>query len=152
MADEIIPPYPNLRVAELSFHLLTPSLSHLHNASKEALLEAIEADEMGPYYRSFYETPNITLNALASPRIPQSPRLARAQLEGGPLGIRDEAFLARLDAKNKEQLEKLEEKIKEAEKTEGESEIAEAWRAKAAYLTRIGEKVGLRHTRANKYH
>lgn len=145
MADEVIPPYPNLRVAELSFHLLTSSLSHLHDASKETLLEAIKTDEMGPYYRSFYETPNITLNALASPRIPQSPRLARAQLEGGPLGIRDEALLTSLEEKNKEQLEKLEEKIQEAEKIEGESEIAEAWRAKAAYLTRIGEKVSLNH-------
>lgn len=95
---------------------------------------------MGPYYRSLYETPTITMNPLASPRIPQSPRLARAQLEAGPLGRRDDTLLAELDAQNAKTLNELEEKIQEAEKTEGESEIGEAWRAKAMYLTRIGEK------------
>jgi len=141
MADEVIPPYPNLDVAELSYRLLTPSLSHLHGAAQASLLEAIKADEMGPYYRSLYDTPNITINALASPRIPQSPRLARAQLESGPLGRRNDTLLAQLDETNQKTLDEFEEKIKEAEKTEGESEIGEAWRAKALYLTRIGEKV-----------
>jgi len=142
MADEIIAPYPNLDVAELSYRLLTPSLSHLHDEAQASLLEAIKADEMGPYYRSLYDTPNITINPLASPRIPQSPRLARAQLESGPLGRRDDALLAQLDEQNQKTLNGFDEKIKEAEKTEGESEIGEAWRAKALYLTRIGEKVG----------
>ncbi|PVF98236.1 putative RPN7-subunit of the regulatory particle of the proteasome [Serendipita vermifera] len=140
MADEVIPPYPNLSVSELGYQLLTPSLSHIHSAAQSSLLEAIKADEMGPYYRSLYETPSITINPLASPRIPQSPRLARAQLEAGPLGRRDESLLAQLDDQNQKTLKTLEEKIEEAEKTEGESEIAEAWRAKAMYLTRIGEK------------
>lgn len=142
MADEVISPYPNLDVAELSYRLLTPSLSHLHGEAQASLLEAIKADEMGPYYRSLYDTPNITINPLASPRIPQSPRLARAQLESGPLGRRDDTLLAKLDEENQKTLNGFDEKIKEAEKTEGESEIGEAWRAKALYLTRIGEKVG----------
>lgn len=129
-----------LDVAEHSYRLLTPSLSHCHAQAKTSLLEAIKADEMGPYYRSLYDTPNITINPLASPRIPQSPRLARAQLESGPLGRRDDSLLAQLDEQNQKTLDGFEEKIKEAEKTEGESEIAEAWRAKANYLTRIGEK------------
>lgn len=141
MADEVIPAYPNLEVAELSYRLLTSSLSHLHDASQTALLEAIKADQMGPYYRSLYDTPNITVNPLSSPRIPQSPRLARAQLESGPLGRRDDELLAQLDEQCKKELDSLEEKIQEAEKMEGESEIGEAWRAKAMYLTRIGEKV-----------
>jgi 26S proteasome regulatory subunit N7 len=141
MADEVIPPYPNLAVSEFSYQLLAPTLSHIHDAAQSSLLEAIKADEMGPYYRSLYETPSITINPLTSPRLPQSPRLARAQLEAGPLGRRDESLLAQLDDQNQKTLKTLEEKIEEAEKQEGESEIAEAWRAKAMYLTRIGEKV-----------
>ena len=151
MADEVIPPYPNLDVAEHSYRLLTPSLSHLHSQAQASLLEAIKADEMGPYYRSLYDTPNITINPLASPRIPQSPRLARAQLESGPLGRRDDTLLAELDEQNQKTLEGFEEKIKEAEKTEGESEIGEAWRAKANYLTRIGEKVRTAYRELNIY-
>lgn len=136
----MIPAYPNLEVAELSYRLLAPSLSHLHDVSQAALLKAIKADHMGPYYRSLYDTPNITINLLSSPRLPPSPRLARAQLESGPLGRRDDELLTQLDAQCKKELDALEEKIQEAEKMEGESEIGEAWRAKAMYLTRIGEK------------
>ncbi|KAG8802240.1 hypothetical protein FRC16_010135 [Serendipita sp. 398] len=150
MADETIPPYPNLSVAELSYRLLASSLAHLHHTSQVALLDAIKADEMGPYYRSLYETPSITINPLASPRLPQSPRLMRAQLEAGPLGRRDETLQAELDDKNTKELAKLEERIEEAEKTEGESEIAEAWRAKAMYLTRIGEKASEKAIEAQK--
>lgn len=92
---------------------------------------------MGPYYRSLYDSPPSSTNM----GVPQSPRLARAQLEGSSLGRKDEAFLAILEKKNKEQLEELDKKIEEAETMEGESEIAEGLRLKAMYLTRIGEKV-----------
>lgn len=51
------------------------------------------------------------------------------------------ALVKRLEDKNKAELEALDQKLKAAEETEGETEISEALRAKASYLTKIGEKV-----------
>lgn len=51
------------------------------------------------------------------------------------------ALLEKLETKNKAALEELETKLAEAEKTEGETEISDALRAKANYLTKIGDKV-----------
>ena len=49
--------------------------------------------------------------------------------------------LAKLEAANQKELEILETRLAEAEKTEGETEISDALRAKASYLTKIGDKV-----------
>jgi 26S proteasome regulatory subunit N7 len=46
-----------------------------------------------------------------------------------------------MEQTNKDELEKLDERLKEAETTEGESEISDALKARANYLTRIGDKV-----------
>lgn len=51
------------------------------------------------------------------------------------------ALLEKLEAKNKTALEEIETKLTEAEKIEGETEISDALRAKANYLTKIGNKV-----------
>jgi 26S proteasome regulatory subunit N7 len=53
----------------------------------------------------------------------------------------DSALLEEMETKNKEQLVKLDERLAEAEKTEGESEISDALRAKADFYTRIGDRV-----------
>jgi len=53
----------------------------------------------------------------------------------------DPALLETMEKANKEELEKLDERLAEAEKTEGESEISDALKARANYLTRIGDKV-----------
>jgi hypothetical protein len=53
----------------------------------------------------------------------------------------DKALLATLEKANEEELKKLDERLAEAEKTEGESEISDALKARANYLTRIGDKV-----------
>lgn len=52
----------------------------------------------------------------------------------------DQALLDSMEKENTEELQKIEDRLAEAEKTEGESEIADALRAKATYLTRIGDK------------
>jgi hypothetical protein len=52
-----------------------------------------------------------------------------------------QALLERLEAKNKPTLEAIATKLEEAEKTEGETEISDALREKANYLTKIGDKV-----------
>ena len=53
----------------------------------------------------------------------------------------DTALLERMEKSNAEELKKLDERLEEAEKTEGETEIADALKARATYLTRIGDKV-----------
>ena len=46
-----------------------------------------------------------------------------------------------MEKENKDELDKIEERLEEAKKTEGETDIADALRARANYLTRIGDKV-----------
>ncbi len=46
-----------------------------------------------------------------------------------------------MEKSNAEELQKLDDRLAEAEKQEGESEISDALRARANYLTRIGDKV-----------
>ena len=53
----------------------------------------------------------------------------------------DQALLDTMEQQNKDELQKIEDRLAEAEKQEGESEISDALRAKATYLTRIGDKV-----------
>lgn len=55
----------------------------------------------------------------------------------------DAALLTKMEDANKTELEKIEQRLEEAKKTEGETEIGDALKAKATYLTRIGEKVRL---------
>ena len=49
-----------------------------------------------------------------------------------------------LEKANKEELEKLDERLSEAQQTEGESDIADALRARANHFTTIGDKVRAR--------
>lgn len=115
MADENVLPIPNLALPQECFVLQQSSLSHLHDTARAALLRGIKADQMAPYYRLV-----VAANVL-------------------PL---DQSLLDKLENDNATELEGLDKVLKEAEETEGESDIADALRAKASYLTRIGEKVG----------
>jgi len=53
----------------------------------------------------------------------------------------DQAILDTMEQQNKDELQKIEDRLAEAEKQEGETEISDALRAKATYLTKIGDKV-----------
>lgn len=55
----------------------------------------------------------------------------------------DNALIEKMEKANKEELEKLDERLEEAKKTEGESEISDALKARANYFTKIGDKVRL---------
>jgi 26S proteasome regulatory subunit N7 len=81
--------------------------------------------EMGPYYRS--------ITSISDPS--SSSSSSTVALE------KDDALLKELEAKNAEELKKLDEKLAEAEKNEGETEISEALKARAFYFTKIGDKV-----------
>jgi 26S proteasome regulatory subunit N7 len=55
----------------------------------------------------------------------------------------DKSLLESLEKANEDELKTLDERLAEAEKTEGESEISDALKARANYLTRIGDKASL---------
>lgn len=52
----------------------------------------------------------------------------------------DSTILSSLESANEQELKRLDERLSDAEKTEGETEISDALKAKANYLTRIGDK------------
>ena len=53
----------------------------------------------------------------------------------------DSSLLATLEKSNEEELKRLDERLAAAEKTEGETEISDTLKARANYLTKIGDKV-----------
>lgn len=83
---------------------------------------------MAPYYRFITST--------SDPSTSTSPPTNTT----APLPF-DARLHEEMAAQNKAELEKLDARLAEAEKTEGESEIADALRARATYLTKIGDKV-----------
>ncbi|KAG9310573.1 26S proteasome subunit RPN7-domain-containing protein [Chiua virens] len=105
----------NLTLPQHVFVLLSPSLKHLHNKARNELLDGIKADrlEMVPYYRLVTSS-----GALVS----------------------DATFLDEMEKANEEELNRLDEWLAEAEKTEGESEISDALKARANHLTRTGDR------------
>jgi 26S proteasome regulatory subunit N7 len=115
MADDIVLPIPNLDIPQYFFTLSTPSLSHLHENAEKQLQTAIQADQMAPYYKIVTSSSALKLKS-------------------------DPALLEQMEKTNKEELDKLDQRLAEAEKTEGESEISDALKARANYLTRIGDK------------
>ncbi|KIK38738.1 hypothetical protein CY34DRAFT_809038 [Suillus luteus UH-Slu-Lm8-n1] len=114
MAEEIIP-IPNLGLPQHLFTLISPTLAQLHDNARKQLLEGIKADKMAPYYKLV-----TSAGALTS----------------------DPALLESMEKDNEEELKKLDERLAEAEKQEGESEISDALKARANHLTRIGDKEG----------
>jgi 26S proteasome regulatory subunit N7 len=115
MAEDIVLPIPNLKLPEHLFVLSNPSFTTLHDNAREKLLEGIKADQMGAYYASLLSTSET-------------------------LVPKDEALLASMQKANEEELAKLDERLAEAEKTEGETDISDALRAKANFWTRVGDK------------
>jgi len=113
---EVVLPIPNLALPQYLFVLSSPSLSRLHDDARTQLLAGIEKDEMGTWYRSL-------TSSTANGTIPLN-----------------EELLTKLEATNTETLAKLDTRLKEAEETEGESEISDALKARANYLTKIGDK------------
>lgn len=116
MADDIVLPIPNLTLPQHLFTLASPSFAAQHDNARTQLIEAIKADHMAPYYKIITTTPNSPLKS-------------------------DPELLASMEKSNEEELAKLDERLADAEKIEGESEISDALKARANYLTRIGDKV-----------
>ena len=126
MADEVVLPIPNLRMPQCLFILSNAQLNHLHSDARKELLEGIKADRqsilydneeivfdigyvrMGPYYRVITSASSLGQSLLDS-----------------------------MERKNTEELKtlKLDDRLAEAEKTEGESEISDALKARANHFT-----------------
>lgn len=118
--DEQVLPIPNLALQQHLFELIRPGSSNAAKESaKAALLKGIEEDEMAPYYASIIDSPE--------------PHISKALK-------RDESFLKKLKAKNDETLELMEKQLKVNEENEGETEVNQVLRQKAAYLAKIGDK------------
>ena len=65
----------------------------------------------------------------------QSDSLLQHLIDDGPEG----SLCMALKAKNDEELKKLDEKIKDAEANQGETELSDALRARASYIAKIGK-------------
>lgn len=113
MADnDSVPIRINLKLPQYVFQLQEQDLSNLHEEAKKSLWEGIEKDEMAPYAKT----------------LPSSLQPPSSDL------------IAKLEAKNEEELKKFDEKIKAAEESLGETDPSESMREKAGYLCQIGDK------------
>src|SRR4051812_13348837 len=98
--------YPDLSIAQHIYQLSTPSLSTYHDRSSTTLLESIKSNSAAPL-----------LKYLADPNEGILP-------QGSPLKW-DEKLYEELKEKNEKELQKLEEKLKDAEENAGETEVVE---------------------------
>lgn len=121
MADEEqVLPIPNLALQQHLFILLRPDESKATiDASRSALLKGIEEDEMAPYYSSIINSPDAAIAKVLK---------------------RDDALLKKLEEKNKETIDLMDKQLKINEENEGETEVNQVLRQKAAYLAKIGDK------------
>ncbi|KAK4699317.1 26S proteasome regulatory subunit N7, partial [Phenoliferia sp. Uapishka_3] len=107
---------PQLKLPQHAYILQQSSLASKHDEAREALIAGIKADEMGPYLATLLSTPSTA--AL--------------------LGPIDPTLLPTLQKTNEDTLKSLADKLEDAEKNLGESEISEALKEKAYYLAKIG--------------
>ena len=108
--SDVLPKVPDLRIAQCKFLL---ELEPGNEAVKKELLELVKTQNAAPIYQSLVKD----------------------------LGWKmDKKLFDEMTKTNKSELATLQEKVEEAEKNHGESEIREALLAKAEYLTVIGEK------------
>ncbi|KRY50659.1 26S proteasome non-ATPase regulatory subunit 6, partial [Trichinella britovi] len=105
---------PDLNIAQYQFLLCHTEYDPKKKIEvKEKLMEAITKNEMGKYYEYVSKILGIPVN---------------------------KELMERLTKQNKEKLEKFEADIIDAEKSQGESEVRDAWLKKAEYLSQIGDR------------
>jgi 26S proteasome regulatory subunit N7 len=113
-SDSPPPKIPNLTLAQSLFTIRSPSSSSSsYNTARDHLLSEIETNSLAPLY------------LLLKDDLPDWSQSTYDQLK----------------AKNDEEETKLDEKLKEAEEMNGESEVSEALIAKFMFLAKILDKV-----------
>jgi len=112
LEEEGLAKNPNLELAQWKFLLGTEN--HKNDTRiKKNLMEAVEADDMAPFYEELCRD----------------------------LGWKvDDALVARMKAANEGEIRRLDEAIEDAEKNLGETEVREFLLKKAEYSCRIGDK------------
>ncbi|KXN93204.1 26S proteasome non-ATPase regulatory subunit 6, partial [Leucoagaricus sp. SymC.cos] len=120
-------PIPNLALPQ---HLFVLTSKDQHTEASLKLLEGIQADRMLPF--QFEGVTEIIGVEMAPYHKSKTSTFSVLSL--------DKALLELLKKANEDELEILDEQLAEAERQEGESEISDALKARANYLTRIGDK------------
>lgn len=110
LEEESLAKNPNLDLAQLKFTLMT---SGTNQTLATKLLEEIKANNMAPFYRE-------CIRDLNWPE--------------------DSNLMAQMRAANEAKLKELDEKIEDAEKNLGETDVRDALQAKAEYLSSIGDR------------
>ncbi|CAG8557855.1 10456_t:CDS:2 [Scutellospora calospora] len=113
MSDTSIPKLPNLELAQYRFILNNPKTPEQHEEAKEKLFNIIDENNMAPFYQLVTEELKIPVN---------------------------KTLLSKYQEVNKEELQKLEERLQDAEQNLGETEISDALLAKADYFAKIADK------------
>ncbi|KDE02975.1 hypothetical protein MVLG_06509 [Microbotryum lychnidis-dioicae p1A1 Lamole] len=134
---------PNLKLAQHAFllsraitstsssSLSSPSSSTTDlEATRKALLQAIEEDEMAPWLAALTSSPQTSSSTSSTASTSFNSAILPPQPD----------LLARLQRRNKDHLATLDAQLADAETNLGETEISDALKAKALYLARIGEK------------
>ncbi|KAI9103290.1 26S proteasome subunit RPN7-domain-containing protein [Phlyctochytrium arcticum] len=110
--SEVIPKIPNLDIAQHHF-MITSGPKDVRDETIKKLLEAVKTDNMAPYYQIICDEFSIPV---------------------------DQTLLTQMRTANAEELKRLDDKLEDAEKNLGETEISDALIAKAQFYARIGSK------------
>lgn len=139
-----------MKLAQLAFTLAQPATSEDKDAIRSQLLKGIEEDGRHGAAR-ITRLPHAD-SLLGAEMAPWFQHLTSSSSSSGSSATlpADDALLSRLQAKNKEELDRLQASLEDAQLNLGETEISDALRAKALYLARIGDKV--RSTSAQPEH
>ncbi|SCU88896.1 LADA_0E12640g1_1 [Lachancea dasiensis] len=117
---------PNYEVADHAFILSEPRLKGQHEASLRFVLEKVQEEAMGPFYKYLYEE----------------------YLPKGAFQWDQTLYQSLLD-RNQQEITELKERIQEVEdKDEGELEKAQAWVKLGEYYAQIGDKANAEETLA----
>ncbi|XP_014676814.1 PREDICTED: LOW QUALITY PROTEIN: 26S proteasome non-ATPase regulatory subunit 6-like [Priapulus caudatus] len=112
LEEEGLAKNPNLQLAQWKFELGLPQNKN-NEQIKNELLEVVKADAMAPFYEELCK--DLSWKS-------------------------DSKLLAKLKEENRVELERLDAVIKDMEANLTETEIRDAWLAKAEYLCKIGDK------------
>ncbi|CAO3617868.1 unnamed protein product [Cunninghamella blakesleeana] len=110
--DNELEKVPDLYLAHHRF-IVNLGPENLKNESKQQLLKTIEEQNMAPFYKLIVDEFKIAL---------------------------DQGLLERMENANKEQLQKFDDRVTDAEQNQGETEINDALLEKADYYAKIGDK------------
>lgn len=139
--EEVVPNIPNLKLAQLAFNLTQSTHNHSQQ-TREQLVAGIKQDGKSAFYspsRNPLRLPPADQSRTATTEM--APYLESLTTGTNPVLPSDPTLLSQLQDKNKQELQRLETALEDAQTNLGETEVSDALKAKAAYLAKIGHKV-----------